>query len=212
MGRAASEVMSAELTGSSGMSIISAGTLHATDRILGARPLTAPGISAERTAALLSGATRILYGRISHSGGRLRLDAAVFDTVRLNIDRTLTATLSESGNIIRLSDSLARELETHVRPFETQNPEAVRQYCGGLETKDAAEAGQFYSRAVGADPNFGEAYVAWAQLAATQRNKAESERILALAAARGDALAELARARLATVAAGLSGNPAAEAR
>jgi hypothetical protein len=38
MGRAASEVISAELTGSTATSIISSGTLHATDRILRATP------------------------------------------------------------------------------------------------------------------------------------------------------------------------------
>jgi tetratricopeptide (TPR) repeat protein len=212
MGRAASEVISAELTGSKATSIISSGALHATDRILGARPLIVPGISAERTAALLSGANRILYGRISRSGGNLRLDAALFDTARQKIDRTLTASASESGNIIRLTDSLARELQPLVRPFETQNPEALRQYCAGLETTDGVAAAQSYSRAVAADPNFGEPYVAWAQLAAGQRNRAETERILALAAARGGAIAELARARLAAVAAGLSGDLAAVAR
>jgi tetratricopeptide (TPR) repeat protein/TolB-like protein len=212
MGRAASEVMSAELTGSTAMSIISSGTLHATDRILGARPLTAPGISAERTGALLSGATRILYGRISRSGGNLRLDAALFDTARQKIDRTLTAKTSESGSIIHLADSLARELQPPVRPFATQNPEALRQYCSGLESTDAAAAVQSYSRAVALDPNFGEPYVAWAQMAASQRNKEETERILALAAARGPAIAELTRARLAALAAGLSGDPTTEAQ
>ena len=140
MGRAASEVISAELTGSTATSIISSGTLHATDRLLGARPLTVPGISAERTAALASGATRILYGRISRSGGNLRLDAALFDTARQKIDRMLTTSAPASANIIRLTDSLAREVQTPVRPFETQNPEALRQFCAGLETTDAAAA------------------------------------------------------------------------
>src|SRR5205823_1957649 len=127
-------VLSAELSGSTITSIISSGTLHATDRLLGARPLTAPGISAERLAALVSDATRILYGRISRSAGNLRLDAALFNTTRQKIERTLTARASESGNIIRLSDALAKELQTPLRPFETQNLEALRQYCGGLET------------------------------------------------------------------------------
>ncbi len=212
MGRAASEVIGAELAGSPAISIVSSGTLHATDRLLGARPLTAPGISAERTAALLSGATRILYGRISRSGGSLRLDAALIDPARQKIDRTLTARSPASASIIGLADSLVRELQTPVRPFETQNPTALREYCAGLESTDAAEAAQLYSRAVAADPNFGEPYVAWAQTAASRHNKAETEQILALATARGSAISALARARLATIAAGLSGDPAAEAR
>lgn len=212
MGRAASEVMSAELAGSTATSIISPAALRATDRILGVRPLSAPGISAERTAALLSGATRILYGRLSRSGGSLRLDAALFDTARQHIDRTLTARAPASGSVIRLADSLARELQVPTRPFETQNPEALRLYCAGLETTDAAAAAQSYSLALAADPNFGEAYAVWAQLAGNQRNRAETERILALAAARGASIAEPARAHLAAIAARLSGDLAAEAR
>ena len=212
MGRAAAEVMSAELTGSPATSIVSSGTLHATDRIFGAGPLAAPGISAERTAALAAGATRILYGRISRSGGALRLDATLFDTARQKIDRTLTASAPASGSVIGLAGSLAGELQTPLRPFDTKNPEALHQYCAGLETTDSTAAAQFYSQAVAADPNFGEPYVAWAQLAASQRNRGETERILALAAARGAAISELARARLAAIAAGLSGDASAEAR
>jgi len=212
MGRAASEIISAELAGSPAMSIVSSGTLHATDRLLGARPVTAPGISVERTAALLSGATRILYGRLSRASGKLRLDATLVDPARQKIERILTALAPQSGNIIGLADSLARELQAPVHPFETQNPEALRQYCSGLETTDVTAAPQFYERAVAADPNFGEPYVAWAQLAASQRNRAEVDRILALASARGAAISELARARLAAMAAGLSGDPTAEVR
>jgi len=211
MGRAASEVISTELAGSTATIIVASGSLRTTDRLLGARPLSAPGISAERSAALLSGATRILYGRITRSGGSLRMDAALADPARQKIERTLTARAPESGSVIGLADSLARELHVPARAFDTQKPEALRQYCAGLETTDVAAAAQFYARAVAADPNFGQPYVAWAQLAASQRNRAETERILALAAARGDAIPELARARLATIAAGLTGDPVTEA-
>jgi tetratricopeptide (TPR) repeat protein/TolB-like protein len=212
MGRAVSEVVGAELSGAPATAIISSAALHATDRALGARPLSAPGISAERPAALLSGATGILYGRFSRIGGRLRVDAALFDSARQKIDRTLTASGPDSESIIQLADSLAREMQIAVRPFETQNWEALRKYCAGLESPDAAAAAQSYSQAVNADPNFGEAYVAWAQAAANQNDKAETERILALAAARGNALSEPARARLSVLAAGLAGDLAAEAR
>ncbi len=210
MGRAVSEVMSADLAASPAASIVSYGALHAANRALGARPAAAPGISTERAAALLSGATRILYGRISRSSGNLRLDAALFDTSRQKIELAVTA--SGSGDVIRLADSLAKELQTPVRAFETQNAEALRQYCAGLESPDAAAAAQSFSRSVNADPNFGAAYVAWAQTAASQNNKPEAERILALAAARGNAILEAERARIAALGAALGGDLAAEAR
>ena len=59
MGRALSEVLSTELSGAPGLSVISTGELHAFDRNLGARPISAPGISAERSDALAAGANRL---------------------------------------------------------------------------------------------------------------------------------------------------------
>jgi tetratricopeptide (TPR) repeat protein/TolB-like protein len=212
MGRAVSEIMSAELAGSRTTSVVSPGALRTANRLRGARPSAAPGISSEQDAALLSGATRILYGRVSQIGGRLRVDAALFDTASQKIERSLSATASVSDGVIRLADSLAKELAASVRPFDTQNPEALRQYCAGIESPDAIAAGQAFSRAVDADPNFGEAYVAWALLAARQSNREETARILALASVRGNAIAELERARLAAIDAELRGDLTARTR
>ena len=212
MGRAASEVLAAELAGSRTISVISLSTLNDTNRVLGPRPLAAPGISTERAAALLSGADRILYGRISQTASKLRLDASVFDASHQKIDSTLDATAPESEGIIRLADALAKQLTTPVRPFETQNAAALREYCTGLESPEPAAAVQAFSRAVHVDPDFGEAYVAWTQLWVAQHDRAKAQRILALAAARGNAIAELSRARLEVIAADLSGNLSASAR
>src|SRR2546430_300317 len=52
MGRAFSEVIAAELQA------LPSTRLHAYDRLLGVRPVSAPGISTESTEALLAGATR----------------------------------------------------------------------------------------------------------------------------------------------------------
>ena len=212
MGRAVSEVMTSELAGSRTLSVIPFGTLHSADRTLGPRPLTAPGISTERTAASLAGATQIIYGRISREAGKLRLDAGLYETQRQKDDRALTAAGATPESVIALADSLAKQLTTPVRPFGTQNPEALREYCAGLESQDGSSAGQAFARAARADPNFGQAYVALAELAVVQNNAGEAERVLAMASARGPAIPELERARLDAIAARLHGDFAAGAR
>ena len=212
MGRAVSEVLISELAGSQTVAVISFAALHASDRALGPRPLTAPGISAEQPAALFSGVNRILYGRISRMAGKLRLDATVFDPSRAKVERTLAAAGSEPAGIIRLADSLASELATTRRPFETQNVQALREYCTGLETANPAEAAAAFSGAVNVDPNFGQAFVAWAQVEAARNNKAEAEGILAIASAKGRSISEFERARLAAIAAELGGDTALRAQ
>ena len=212
MGRAASEVITSELAGSSALSIIGFSQLHASDHALGPRPTAAPGISTERPAALLAGANSILYGRLSRAGKNLRLDAVLFDSVRGKTERSLSATGPESQGVIPLADSLARQMATPVRRFETKVEEALHQYCDGLESADPRAAEADFSQAVKADANFGEAYLAWAQLAAGQNNRTEAERVLAMASARGDAIPKLDRARIAVLTAELSGDLAATTR
>lgn len=212
VGRAIPTVMNAELRGSRKVSAVDFGGLHASDRTLGARPVAAPGISTERPGALLAGATAILYGRISRIGNSLRLDADLVDTSRGKIERVLSETGPEQQGVIRLADALAKELASPVHTFETTRDQALREYSVGLESADAHAAVAAFSRAVAADPNFGQAYVAWAQVAAGQNDRAGAERVLGLATARGAAIQELERARIAALTAELHGDQAATMR
>jgi tetratricopeptide (TPR) repeat protein/TolB-like protein len=206
MGRAASEVVSAELAGSGNTYVIPYGTLRALGRVLGSRPAAAPGISAERPAAMVAGASHIVYGRISRRGGELELDATLGESGNLKTERSVRVAGPASRGIIPLADSLVRQMTDTARPFETQNDLALREYSAGIEASDPQAAGQAFSRAVAADPNFGSAYAAWAELTNAQGNKAEAERIVALARARGTAVTELVRAQLDAIDAGLRGD------
>lgn len=206
MGRAASEVIAAELAGSPTVSVIGFNQLHASDRALGPRPLAAPGISAERDAALSAGAASILYGRVSRVGRDLRLDAVLFDNSRGKWDGAFSATGPPSQGVIRLADQLAKQIAAPVRAFGTHTEEALHSYCDGLESGDPPAAEADFSRAVAADANFGDAYLAWAQLAAEQNDRAAAEHVLELASARGQAIPPLQRARIAAFAAELHGD------
>ena len=86
MGRAFSEVITAELAGAPRMYAIPSVRMHSYERNMGARPVSAPGISAERELALVSGANRIGYGYYATRGGRVQ--------VRLVIENPQTGKMS----------------------------------------------------------------------------------------------------------------------
>src|ERR1051325_9824924 len=65
MGRAFSESLIAALAGTPRVHVFPFSALHGLDAAMGARPLDAPGISAERQQALEAGAGRIVYGTYS---------------------------------------------------------------------------------------------------------------------------------------------------
>jgi len=212
MGRGVSEVISGELNGAPGMVVIPFSTVRTLGSMLGSRPEFAPGISAEQPAALAAGATKVLYGRISRSGAKLRLDGTLYDGRRLRIERTISVDGDESRGIIRAADSLARSLSGGARPFETHNENALRNYVEGLESPDARRAAQNFSDAVNADPNFGRAYVAWAQSAASRRDAIEADHVLEVARARGNAIPEADHTRIELIAAELHGDSPATAK
>src|SRR4029077_16930141 len=87
MGRAFSEVLTTGLSAAPGIYAISASRIHLYDRTLGVRPISAPGISAERTDALAAGANRIGYGDYGIRGDRLE--------VRLTIEDPRTGVMSK---------------------------------------------------------------------------------------------------------------------
>jgi len=79
VGRALSEVVSTQLAGAPGLQTISSQRLHSYDRLLGPRPVSAPGISTESTQAFLAGATRVVYGEYTVRNGRLEARVTIED-------------------------------------------------------------------------------------------------------------------------------------
>ena len=211
MGRAASEILIAGLSASPKIYVIPSGALRALSQILGAAPVTAPGVSSERSPALMAGATKIVYGQISNAAGSLRLEASVYNTATQRMERTASATGPESAGILALAESLARHLADTARPFGTRNTAALKEYVAGLEAASPAAAVQDLSRAVAADPNFGAAYLGWFQMEIAQRHPNEAERVLQLAQTRASGMDGLSRLRLELEAARFRGDSAAAA-
>ena len=91
MGRGFSEILAGELEGSPRTYIIQWRSLHSFDGALGRRPSAAPGVSAERTEALLAGAAGILDGQFSVVNGVLRATVSEEDPVRRKTVRVVSA-------------------------------------------------------------------------------------------------------------------------
>ena len=78
-GRALSEIIAGELSGAGKPRVISSANIHALDRVLGVRPISAPGISAESSQALAAGATLLAYGDYTVRNGKLEVQLTIED-------------------------------------------------------------------------------------------------------------------------------------
>jgi len=135
MGRAFSEIIGEELAGSPDMRVISSSRLHRYDRALGMRPVTAPGISTESPQALAAGATRIVYGDYTVRNGRLEVQVTIEDPRTLRMTQTFTVS-ALPGDVLRAATDVARHISPRIKPYVSQNPEAVAAYMQALETGD----------------------------------------------------------------------------
>ena len=205
MGQGLSEILSGKLEGSAQRYVIQWRSLHSFDSSTGRRPAAAPGISAERTEALLAGANEILYGNFSVVNGVLRATATEEDTLTRKMVRMVSASAPARDGVFAVADALARQLG-QAQPFGTRNPQALRAYVAALESPDPAASLPEFSQAAAADPDFGRAYVFWLDAAMAQRNRAEADGVLRQALAHVDRFPELDRARLKFGAALLSGD------
>lgn len=197
MGRGIAELLASQLEGKPGIVVLHAQTLHALDGALGFRPLTAPGVSSERTQATLAGAGAIVYGYYSVVNSRLHVDAVLEETATQKVSQTVSAGGPASNGIVSVVDSVAHQLGA-VRPPPTKNALALQEYSAALDTRDTRTAAQALSRAIAADPDFGPAYLLSAQILMAQGDRAALEQILKAARNRGNTIPDLDRARLET--------------
>ena len=176
MGRAFPEILSDELRGSPQRYILDWRALHSFDTSLGKRP-NAPGVSAERTAALVAGANEIVYGEFSVIAGVLRATATEESLATHKMVQVASASGPAANGIFPVADALARQLgETH--PSGTRNTQALSDLVAGLESPDPAAAFQNFTHAAAADPDFGHAYVLALNAAVALRDRAAVDQIV----------------------------------
>jgi tetratricopeptide (TPR) repeat protein len=212
MGRAFSEVITAELAGAPGVYAIPSSRLHSLDRVLGPRPVSVPGISAERSLAFASGATRLGYGEYSVRGGRLSARLTIEDPRTGKMVKLVSAGPSghpAAGDVFAVASELARQVSRGVGPYGTNSLPALQAYMAAKESATTAATAQNLDRAIAADPDFGPPYRLLAQLKAQQQDRAAAGALLGQALARAGAMPPAERARLHLEAANLHGDSAA---
>ncbi len=207
MGRAASEIITREIsTGQT--TVISTLALHA-NPLAQFRPVSAPGESAEFSAAVADGATRIVLGQISRAGNRLMLDVTERDPASGKTLETFTLASPDSGNLYALADAAARRLSPQVVPFESKNNQAIAAWAQAMEESDYSKANGDYARAVQADPDFASAWLAWLGTASARGDREAAAKILTEASQHANRFSDVNRSRLKLAGAQLNGDRAA---
>jgi tetratricopeptide (TPR) repeat protein len=178
MGRALSELISEELAGAPDLYAISSNRLSAfnSPQAMGVRPVSAPGISTERTAALAAGADRIAYGDYVVRNGNVQVRLTVEDPAAGKMVRG--PVLSSGGDVASLSLTIARSLSANAAPFGARNVEALKPWAQALESSDPNDAERYASQAIAADPDFGPSYRIVAQIMVSRRDLAGAQAVL----------------------------------
>lgn len=206
VGRALAEVTVTAIGSSPGLSAVPAGKLHGFDGLLGERMATVPGISAERTQAMLAGANRIGYGRYQIRNGRLDAVFTVEDPARIKTVREI-ALSGPAADPIALAENLARQLGGSNRPYSTRDAGALRAFVAATENPAAAATG--LETALRLDPGYAAAALAMVHTLAAAQDRAGAEAAIRAALAHGERLSPGDRARLEIDAATLRNDRAA---
>ncbi len=171
VGRALQEILDAELAGAPELYAIPSSRLLAMDRALGARPVSAPGISAGQAAALSLGATRVGYGDYAIRNGRLEAHLSLADP-RSGRIVTGFAAEADGGDVLATAAALARRISLRASGYSTRNQAALRAYIDALEAVGPAEAASRAEAALDADAGFGPAARLLAGLRVEQGDRA----------------------------------------
>jgi tetratricopeptide (TPR) repeat protein len=208
IGRALSEIITEELSAAPNIYAIPAARITTLKRDLGVRPVSVPGISSERTAALAGGADRIAYGDYSVRDGQVRARITIEDPQAQKIVRAVSAA---AGDVETVASTLARTVSQSLAVYGTHNPQAIRHWAEAVEAGDAAAVVRDLEEARSADPDFGAPYRVLAQAKASAGDVAGAQALLEQALARGDRVPPIERARIALDLAGYRRDRAARA-
>ena len=182
MSRLTAEIIAEELTGSP--------SIH---------PM---GVEEQRDAAAFR-ATQVLRGYFTVTGDRIEVRAHLEDTGRRKIVKTLLAEGPAASSILPLADSLARQLSAQVRPFGSEDPEAIRAYASAFVTSAASDREAALERVLAADPGFGQAHVAWARFVLSRGDRDGARDAVENALDRAGRIDEINQARLNVILASL---------
>jgi len=203
-GRAASEVLSVALAGALDGPVLSTSALTRLGPTLGSRPAAAPGISTERAAAQVAGATRLITGYIERATGGIRIVASERD---LESGKTLGTFSAQNSAPLAALTGLAKEFSPAAKPYLTTNTSAFQDYLQAIE--EPVESSQAdLEEAVKLDPDFGPAWVAQVRLTRLRTSPGAAASVIA--AAKTYKLDALSLAELDSETAAISGDETAK--
>jgi Flp pilus assembly protein TadD len=205
VGRALSEVIGSELSGVPNLRVVSSANLHAIDRVLGARAISAPGISSERSQAVAAGAAQLGYGDYTVRNGKLEVQLTIEDARGIKATKLITVS-GPAADVLGAGTAIARQISPSAVPYGTRNPAALESYMKALETTDPTVREVGLGVAVAADPNFVAPYRLLADVKTQRQDLAGAVATLDQALARGNGIPELERANLEFQSAELKGN------
>ena len=194
IGRALSEEVAGQLEGTRHNAVVPFQTLHQLDAALGARPVDAPGISAELPAAIGAGVDRIVTGTYTVRGNQLSITAVEenLDTRRAAAPFTANGTVDD---ILHLADEIAHDIDEEAAPPITGSARALRSYALALESP-AGQSEPLLNEAIQLDPDFGGPYVMLAAAALAGHDDAAFASVFAAERARGNGVRPVDRAIL----------------
>ncbi len=153
-----------------------------------------------------SGAGLVVHGYFSVQGGRLDVRADIEDLSTHRMTNRIAVSGPVSGGMLPLSREIALKIAADARTLPTRSETALRAYVEALESADAPAGNQAFGQAVAADPSFGAAWADWAQALIARGDRTAAAQALASARANVSRFQNLERARLAVVAAALTGD------
>jgi tetratricopeptide (TPR) repeat protein len=142
----------------------------------------------------LASADRMVHGFFVKRGGTLRIQVEVEDASR----HKMVARAVESGDLLPAMNAIAKRLDSSAHPFSTASADAV-----------SAWGRHEYERAVGIDPDFGAAWLAWADSLAQRGEASQAVGVTERALSRTGLRSETDRARIDLLAASLRKDAAA---
>ena len=179
IGRAASEHLSVSLSGALAGPMLKPSSMGRLAPSLGSRPATVPGISSERAAARLAGATRLIEGYIQREGTGVRITASEEDLATGKTLRTVQAVGPPGKSFpLPLLNQIAHEISPTARPFLTSSAEALHEYLEGEESSVESSQSDMEEAAT-LDPNFGPAWIGRIRLARLRGDQSGAERLIA---------------------------------
>lgn len=156
--------------------------------------------------------THILHGYFTLYRGNLRIQAFLEDARTSRIVASASAEGPFEKGILPPANAILRNLGRGARPFSTSDPAALKAYINALNAPDPAAAQENFERAVRIDPDFGAAYVSWAQSLLARGDPAAARNVVAAGRDRPRLAGAIERARLDLLWAVLAGDRPGQTR